>query len=561
MGTAFFVFFISIPAGIEIFIIRDFVKTVQTYSWNETPCRILSSEVVSEDNRYRFAVRYEYTVVAKTFVGDKFRRNSHPGDYDKQQSRTSQYPAGSQTVCFVNPSNSSEAVLQRDSLFFGLMILFPLLFIAIGTIGLYACWTKVKPKPAENQPISNPAKGRGFLVFFFSIFALAGGGMMWPLCIRPIYKVIDARNWIETPCRVIQARVQSHDSDDGTTYSVDILYEYSIGGKTYRSARYDFLGGSSSGYHGKQKIVDRYRTMSNPVCYVNPAHLSEAVLVRKATAKLFLCLFPWVFFLVGAGGIFGVLRSSARSAQTGSAAWLPPSSKTGCGMDPGGVHWLRPSVEADRCNDWITLPAAGRRAGKFFGWLLFAAFWNGMISVFIGMAIQSFRHGHPEWFLAVFLIPFVLIGFALILAAGYQFLALFNPYPVVRIRPGRVRLGETADLKWELRGLPGRIRELKIVLTASEQIRNTSDENRRNRTVSMSSKPIFERDLVLLTEPQQIASGQIRLSIPAAGMHSFDSGNCRLIWAVSFLGDIRLWPNLKDDLTILVVPSHLQEPA
>jgi hypothetical protein len=313
IGTLFFLAFFSMGSLFEVFVIREFVVILRTYSWQQTPCRILSSEVVSNEGDYRFAVRYEYTVGSEAFVGEKFRRNFHDGDYDKQSGRVQQYPVGSPAVCWVNPAEPSEAVLQRDSLLFGLVILFPLLFIGIGGIGIYAMWARIKPKPAENRPISDSSKGRRFLAAFFLLFALVGLGMMWPLCVRPIYKVIDARNWTETPCRIIHAEVRSHSDDDGTTYSVDILYEYTADRKVWRSNRYDFLGGSSSGRSGKQAVVQQYPVGSPAVCWVNPAEPSEAVLVRKATAKLLIGLFPWVFFLVGAGGIVGVLRSARRS--------------------------------------------------------------------------------------------------------------------------------------------------------------------------------------------------------------------------------------------------------
>jgi len=556
LGSLFFLAFFLMGSLFEVFTIREFVVILRTYSWQQTPCRILSSEVVSNEGDYRFAVRYEYAVGSDTFVGEKFKRNFHDGDYDKQSGRVQQYPVGSPAVCFVNPANPSEAVLQRDSLLFGLVILFPLLFIGIGGIGIYAMWARIKPKPVETRPISDSSKGRRALIVFLSIFALVGLGMMWPLCVRPIYKVIDARNWIETPCRVLHAEVRSHDSDDGTTYSVDILYEYTADGKVWRSNRYDFLGSSSSGRSGKQAVVDQYRAMPRPVCFVNPANPAEAVLVRKPTAKLLICLFPWVFFLIGAGGIVGVLRSARRSK---AAAWLPPVSDSGHAGVAGNMYWLNPSPENDFADDWVALPAAGRRIGKFFGWLFFAVFWNGITSVFVTIAVQSCRHGHPEWFMTVFLVPFVLIGLALILAACHQLLSLFNPYLIARIRPGRIPLGSSADLNWTFKGLPGRIGELKVVLTATEPIRSTSDDGDRKRQMSPSSKPVFECELACLTDPQQIASGQIRLSIPASAMHSFDSGNCRLTWAVSFRGDIRIWPNLKDDLPIVVVPPNLQE--
>jgi hypothetical protein len=217
-----------------------------------------------------------------------------------------------------------------------------------------------------------------------------------------------------------------------------------------------------------------------------------------------------------------------------------------------------PSPSVDQYElDWISLPVAGRRIGGFIGWLFFAAFWNGIVSVFVTMAVQSFRHSDPEWFLTIFMIPFVLIGIFLILAAVHGFLALFNPYPVARIRPARIPLGGSADLRWEFKRFPGRIRELRILLIATEHIRTTSEDNRRSRKPAMSSKAVFEREISRLIDPLQIAAGQIRLSMPAEAMHSFDGGNCRLVWTVSFRGDIRFWPDLKDDLPVVVVPSNL----
>jgi hypothetical protein len=110
------------------------------------------------------------------------------------------------------------------------------------------------------------------------------------LGVRPIAKTIAAQSWIATPCRVLQAEVRSHDGDDWTTYSVYILYQYEFNGGTYKSDRYDFVGGSSSGYRGKALVVAGYETAAQPVCYVNPRNPYEAVLKRGFHAKLLLAI-------------------------------------------------------------------------------------------------------------------------------------------------------------------------------------------------------------------------------------------------------------------------------
>ena len=60
--------------------------------------------------------------------------------------------------------------------------------------------------------------------------------------------------------------MRSHEGDDSTTYSVDIVYRYEVGGRTYRGNRYDFLGGSSSGYEAKQRVVDAHPVGATVTC-------------------------------------------------------------------------------------------------------------------------------------------------------------------------------------------------------------------------------------------------------------------------------------------------------
>ena len=49
----------------------------------------------------------------------------------------SQYPAGKNAVCFVNPEKPSEAVLKTDLGWGVLLVLFPLVFMAVGFFGIY----------------------------------------------------------------------------------------------------------------------------------------------------------------------------------------------------------------------------------------------------------------------------------------------------------------------------------------------------------------------------------------------------------------------------------------
>src|SRR5947207_7999497 len=75
----------------------------------------------------------------------------------------------------------------------------------------------------------------------------------------------------------------------------------------------------------------------------------------------------------------------------------------------------------------VTLKARFSPATKFFGGLGVALFWNGIVSVFVTHGISGWKHGHGEWFLTFFMIPFVLVGLGLLAFVVYSFLGLFSP--------------------------------------------------------------------------------------------------------------------------------------
>jgi len=54
---------------------------------------------------------------------------------------------------------------------------------------------------------------------------------------------------------VISSEVKYHSGSHGGTYSVNTFYTYEINGREFKSNTYDFAGGSSSGYEGKQAVV------------------------------------------------------------------------------------------------------------------------------------------------------------------------------------------------------------------------------------------------------------------------------------------------------------------
>ncbi len=384
-------------------------------------------------------------------------------------------------------------------------------------------------------------KSKVGMAVFFSIFALAGAGMLYPLGIRPVMNTLDAEKWAEVPCKIISARVSSHTDDDGTTYSVDILYEYKFDGRTYKSNRYDFIGGSSSGRSGKAKVVNAYKKAKDPICYVNPSNPSEAVLKRGFHLGLLFALFPLPFLAIGIGGLIHTIRSKKGRLRSTTEQWMPETA-AGAGAEFGFVG------QAD--SGPVELKSRHTPLAKLLGGIGFAAIWNGILSIFVVRIIRDFQRGDPEWFGTIFMIPFVLIGIGAIGFVLYQLLALFNPRPTLRLSPGRIPLGAAAELGWRFSGRTNVISQLKITLRGREEA-----TYRRGTKTHTDKNTFYEMELVSSTQRGEIAAGQVGLIMPAETMHSFEAKNNKIIWELKVHGDIKRWPDVKESFKITVAPA------
>jgi hypothetical protein len=373
-------------------------------------------------------------------------------------------------------------------------------------------------------------KGRGCAGGFFAVFMLIGLGasafFAWP-----ILGIVQARGWRETPCTILASAVKEHSDSDGSTYSVELTYEYVVNDQTYTSSRYKFMSMSSSGYQGKKAIVDRLGPGTKTVCYVNRRNPSEAVIERGFTTDMLFGLIPLVFVAVGAGGLFGAFFFKGK-----------PKSP----HERGGALAARaPSKQEKGVLKSSTSP--GARLGCAIG---LATFWNGIISFFVVDLFRDWSSGRFEGCAAVIMLPFVLVGLAAVAYVGYCLLALFNPRPTVRMH-GEPALGETVEIEWEIRGNCDRMTRFAILLEGREEA------TYRRGTSTTTEKSIFESiELVALTRGKDMRRGRVKAAIPAGSMHTFKASNNKFLWHVHVKGEIPRWPDLGEEYELEVKPQR-----
>lgn len=552
--SVFFVVWTLGAAFLAGFLVWQAIRTLRAFSWQPTPCVILESRVIEPQtgsDSYSVAIRYRYAWGDRQYTSEQVTSSGKSwSDYRSAARFAARYPPNSQATCYVNPKAPAEAVLERERPWIALLGLIPLGFAAVGVVALWGIWRQPRQAEGVPEPISARAHGArewGCMAAFFSVFLLAGLGFSYVVFVRPVAQVLAARNWRETPCVILSSRVRTHSGSDGATYSVQVLYSYVIDGMEYRSSRYSFMGGSSSGYESKAAVVRRYAPGTCTVCYVNPADPTDAVLVREFTGEMWLGLIPLAFVAVGAVGLVWALRQ--RTPKVAKPA--RPEAAALASAWPGGV-----GARTRTPTGPVVLRSTGSRLGKFVGSVLIAAFWNGILSVFIGEVVRSFQRGRPEWGLTVFMIPFVLVGLILVGYVGYSFLLLFAPGVKLRLSAGAVPLGGSADLEWEITGRATALRKLRLWLEGREEA--TRHQGKRTATERATFATL---ELAAPTLWTDIRYGQVRFSVPADAMHSFKATHNRITWVLRVHGDIAFYPDVDDEFPFTVLPWPPGQPA
>lgn len=357
--------------------------------------------------------------------------------------------------------------------------------------------------------------------------------------VLPAIKSLRALDWQQTECQILASSVATHSGDDGATYSVEVTYRYEVDDVEYTGDRYRFLGGSSSGRKGKQKVVDSLPPGSTTTCWVNPDDPADAVLDRGLSWEYAFALLPLVFVLLGGVGLILALRARATAGEKGVTAERAMSDA----MRPFGGE--ERDVLPEPVTGPLELEPTASPLGKLLGVSLFAVIWNGILGIFVWQLVRE-----PECFLGCFLIPFVLVGLLLLVGIPYQALALANPRPHLRLTEARLRPEGATNLHWHFTGATGRLRTLRIDLEGRETVHYRSGDSSSNSTAT-----IARLELVDQRQRGLLGQGNVLVEIPAGAMHTFRGRRNQVIWVLTVRAEIARWPDVNEEFEVSVFPE------
>lgn len=418
--------------------------------------------------------------------------------------------------------------------------------------------------PVSQKRSANPT---GCLVLFGLVFLLAGLGGFFATFLRPLWQAQAAKSWTPITCVINSSQVgSSRDSDGNTTYHVEVEYSFSFNGQTYHGNTYQFGSSGSSDTTDKNAIVAKLPPGTRILCYVNSANPNQSVINPTVSGETWFGLFTLIFVAVGVGIIIaGIKMRSAAQGAHGETNWRPKGASIAYAhqsvVPSADLSSLQARSDANPYSNAnsstpnfaggsVTLKPRATRAGAFIVFLFFSLFWNGIVSVFL---VQLFtKPSGFEIFMGLFLIPFVLVGLGMIGATIYQFIAMFGPKVTLTVSQAEVPLGGALNIEWKLSGRQN-VTNLQIFLEGREEA------TYRRGTDTYTDKNTF--CVLNVTDTMSaVTQGNGTVQIPIGTMHSFEARNNKILWHLVVRGQIPIWPDIKEEYPVVVLPKERSTP-
>ncbi len=192
------------------------------------------------------------------------------------------------------------------------------------------------------------------------------------------------------------------------------------------------------------------------------------------------------------------------------------------------------------------------------GWRLLAAtiaclLWNGLVAMFIVVAIHRHWRSEPDWLLDLFVLPFMVVGGLLIYYFVRELLIATGVGPtLVEISDHPLWPGKVYELFLEQSGHLS-INSLDVSLECEElSTYRQGTDARTDRRIVFEQK-IFHRDSLEILPGEPFAAN-CELPIPQNIMHSFKADHNEVQWKLVVRGKAEGWPNFERRFPVVVYP-------
>ncbi len=413
--------------------------------------------------------------------------------------------------------------------------------------------------------------GRASEAAFFAVFLLLGcGGLAGQFLFLAVPEYRVNHRFAEHTCTVLDKRIAETTDAGGTRYRPEIRIRYEVDDRTYVTWTYDARNAYSSGREEKQRVLDRFvvdaRRPREYPCWVDPSDPGNAVLVRGYSGWTWLTLIvPVSFMILGGGGLIYTVIPWGRSAERRAALTQRVQQHD---LLNGNGHARREFPHIPNGGDITNspgtrlrfrLPIASSPAWAMIGTLTAALLWNGIVSVFLVIAVGGYLRGEPDWLLTLFVVPFVLAGIGLIVLFVRQVLVTTGIGPTwVEISDHPLRPGGAYEL---FVSQPGRLKfnRLNVRLVCEEEATYRQGTNTRAESHVVHQQEVLRREDFQLHRGLPFEA-QCALDVPAAAMHSFRAEHNEIRWKLVVEGEVAGWPEYRRAFPVIVHPTGGKAP-
>ena len=359
-------------------------------------------------------------------------------------------------------------------------------------------------KKRGNRRTGSPTLASAGEALFCAVFLLLGCGgivLFFSTLVVPEWRV--NHEFVESTCKVLDKQIGEKWGEDGPLYWPEIRIEYGV---ITTLSYYDIHHAYSSSRADAQTILERFAIYDKAEnncypCWYDPIDPYTVVLVRGYRWWIWLAFtVPVSFVVIGAGGLIYILLHWGKSAER-RAAMVQRAQERDFFSASGNGGRPYPFVPdgADMTNSPGTklrfrLPMATSPGWALFGTLAFCVIWNGIVSVFAVFAIRDHMANRPDWFLTIFMIPFVLIGVGAIVVLVRQLMVAtgigptlleISDHPLFPAGEYRLFLSESGRLTFHA---------VRVSLICEESATYRQGTNTRTETQEVYRKELFCRD-------------------------------------------------------------------
>jgi hypothetical protein len=369
------------------------------------------------------------------------------------------------------------------------------------------------------------------------------------------------RQFAQTKCSVEAKRVveRAATPEDPAMYRPEILIKYDADGHTQYAWTYDVTQTYLTDRASVETILDGFEIGKRYDCWYDPVDPQTAVLVRGYSGWLYLLLLiPVSFVIIGGGGlVYTLLQWNASAERRALRAQRAAELDL---FDAGGDRNY-PTVPADAnvTNSPGTrlayrLPAAPSAGLTMVAVAMACFLWNGIVAIFVVMAIGGFSRGEPDWMLALVLLPLVAIGIGLVVYFVRQVLIATGVGPTwIEISEHPLAPGQEYDA---LVSQAGRLKmkSLELWLACDEKATYRQGTDARTETRRVYQERCFVREGFEI-DPALPFESRCQVRVPAGAMHSFQANHNEVNWMLIVKGSVANWPDYERVFQIVVNPD------